>query len=321
LESWVASESQLFFTVRFRRQRFQQIRGPHSSSYDVSMDHIAILTVLVFLAAVLYSSVGHAGASAYLAAMALMSVPTATMRPTSLVLNILVATIGTIRYANAGCFSWKVFWPFAAASIPFSFVGGMIHLPGNVYKQAVGIVLLFAAVRLFTSTRKQREAAPKPAPVLAALLAGAAIGLLAGLTATGGGIFLSPLLILAGWASTRECAGVSAAFVLVNSLGGLAGNPTSIQALPPTTIYLLAAAGAGGVIGSELGSRRLAPNAMRKVLAVVLVIAGGKLILQPEKPSEARPGPVEVKATPDPNIAPLKFFDAADRTKAPATSP
>jgi uncharacterized membrane protein YfcA len=242
------------------------------------MPHVELLTVLVFLTAILYSSVGHAGASGYLAAMALMSITPEVMKPTALFLNIIVAAIATFRFARAGCFSWRVFWPFAVASIPLSALGGAIRLPGQYYKFAVGAILLFAAVRLIWSTAKKSEAPVVPAPRWAALFAGGLIGLLSGLTGTGGGIFLSPVLLLAGWSSVRVCAGVSAAFVLVNSIAGLVGNLASVAYLPSQVGYLAAAAAVGGVIGSELGSRRLAPKAMRYVLGVVLIIAGCKLI-------------------------------------------
>ena len=242
------------------------------------MDHISTLAFLVFFTAVLYSSVGHAGASGYIAAMAFMNVPADVMKPTALLLNIAVGTIATIRFARAGFFSWHVFWPFAVTSIPFSFLGGAIHLPSYYYRVVVGGVLLFAAVRLLFSAIRKEQPEIKRAPMVAALLVGAAIGLLSGLTGTGGGIFLSPLLLLARWADVRQCAGVSAAFVLTNSIAGLAGNLTSINQLPHQISYLAIAAVCGGIIGSELGSRRLAPVALRYLLAAVLIIASGKMI-------------------------------------------
>ena len=243
------------------------------------MDHVIALTMMIFLGAILYSSVGHAGASGYLAAMAFMGLAPDVMKPTALFLNVIVATIATIRFARAGYFSWNVFWPFAIASVPFSFLGGAIRLPNDYYKAAVGVVLLFAAVRLIYSATKRHQADVKPAPILAALVAGAGIGLLAGLTGTGGGIFLSPLLLLANWAEMRTTAGVSAAFVLVNSLAGLAGNVASVHYLPPQIPIWAVAAALGGIIGSELGSRRIAPTGMKYALAAVLVIAGCKMIL------------------------------------------
>jgi uncharacterized protein len=242
------------------------------------MDHVTALALLIFVAAILYSSVGHAGASGYLAAMALMSVPPEVMRPTALCLNIIVATIGTIQFARAGHFEWHIFWPFAITSIPCAFLGGALHLPYDYYKAAVGMVLLFAAVRLAYSAARTSQHDPKPLPILPALVAGAAIGLLAGLTGVGGGIFLSPLLLLANWATVRQTAATSVAFILVNSISGLAGNWASVQYLPPQIPILAIAAGLGGIIGSELGSRRLTPRLLRYLLAGVLVLAGFKMI-------------------------------------------
>lgn len=240
---------------------------------------IITLSLLILLAAALYSSVGHAGASGYLAAMALFGLAPATMKPTALCLNILVATIATFRFYRAGCFSWSLFWPFAVASIPLAFIGGAITLPTTVYKQIVGITLLYAAVRLFLFTREQAEAAAtRTMPFVAAILLGALIGFLSGLTGVGGGIFLSPLLLLAGWADTRRTAGVSAAFILVNSIAGLAGNFSNVQALPRALPYFAAAAVVGGIVGSEFGSRRLASVTIRRLLAIVLVVAGLKMI-------------------------------------------
>jgi uncharacterized protein len=245
----------------------------------VGMDHITVLAGLIFLAAILYSSVGHAGASGYLAAMALLSVPPDAMKPTALCLNILVATIGTIQFARAGHFAWKIFWPFAITSIPLAFVGGAMRLPYHYYKAVVGAVLLFAAFRLAFSAKKSSDDATKPIPIPAAMISGGGIGLLAGLTGVGGGIFLSPLLLLAKWATVRQTAAVSVAFILANSIAGLAGNIASVRYLPPEIPLLAIAAGLGGTIGSYLGSRRAAPIVLRYLLAVVLLSAGCKMIL------------------------------------------
>ncbi len=246
----------------------------------MSPESVAVLTLLVFAAALLYSSVGHAGASGYLAAMALCGVAPAVMRPTALVLNILVATIATVQFYRAGCFSFPRFWPFAVASLPPAFLGGALTLPGNFYKPAVGVVLLFAAYRLLR-VPQTAAATPetKPLPLPGALASGAGIGLLSGLTGTGGGIFLSPLLLFMGWAETRESAGVSAAFILVNSIAGLAGLLTGVAMLPGPVPFWAVAAVAGGLIGSSLGSRYLGSRMLRQLLAAVLVIAGAKLIL------------------------------------------
>lgn len=233
--------------------------------------------LLILVSALLYSSVGHAGASAYLASMALVGVAPASMKPTALVLNILVATIATVQFARAGCFSWRLFLPFAVGAIPLSFVGGAWQLPGTLYKQIVGAVLVFAAARLALGSPPSTDETRGPAWPLAVGI-GAMLGLLAGLTGTGGGIFLTPLLLIMRWADARRAAGVSAAFILVNSISGLAGNMISVRLLPSSLPWLALAAVVGGAVGSYLGSRRIVPSIMRRLLAVVLLIAGGKLI-------------------------------------------
>ena len=242
--------------------------------------NIAIVAALIFLAALLYSSVGHAGASGYLAVMALMGVSATVMKPTALTLNILVASIATVRFYRAGCFSWALFWPFALPSIPAAFVGGAITLPGYIYKPVVGITLLLAAYRLLrtASSAAIEDAHEKPVPKVGATVSGAGIGLLSGLTGTGGGIYLTPLLLFMGWAETRKSAGVSAAFILTNSVAGLAGRLSSLAALPGAIPYWAMAAVGGGLVGAEYGSRRLGNVTLRRLLAVVLVIAGLKLI-------------------------------------------
>jgi uncharacterized membrane protein YfcA len=236
---------------------------------------VLILSAAFLVAATLYSSVGHAGASGYLAAMAFVGVATESWRPTALVLNLLVASIATIRFARAGFFSWSLFWPFAMGSIPLAFVGGAITLPGHWYRTLVGLVLWAAAVRLWLDLR---VGVPHTPPRLVAVACGAGIGLLAGLTGTGGGIFLSPLLLFMRWAETRETGGVSAAFILANSAAGLAAQPASLGQLPAYWPLWAGAAIVGGLIGSELGSRRIGTPSFRRLLGVVLVIAGAKLV-------------------------------------------
>lgn len=240
---------------------------------------VIVLAVAIFVMAALYSSVGHAGASGYLAAMALAGLAPAVMKPTALTLNILVALIAAARFYRAGFFSWRVFLPFAATSIPFAFLGGALSLPGNVYQKLVGLALLFAAFRLWMHAAARADAEAKPAPVAAALALGAGIGLLSGVTGVGGGIFLSPVLLLAGWAETRQASGVAAAFILVNSVAGLAGHLASVRMVPDSIYLWGAAALAGGLVGTELGRRRLATVTLRRVLAAVLVIAGLKMLL------------------------------------------
>ncbi len=238
---------------------------------------VTFLPVLIFLAALLYASVGHAGASGYLAAMALFGVPPEMMKPTALVLNLLVSSIGTVAFARAGSFSWRLFWPFALGAVPLAYFGGALTLPGIWYKPLVGVVLLFAAVRLLLGKLTDAENPQQP-PIWASIPLGALIGFLAGLTGTGGGIFLTPLLLLMGWAKTKEAAGTSVAFILVNSLAGLAGKPSSLAHLPPTLWLWALAAIAGGSLGALLGSKRLPSPSLRRLLALVLLIAAGKLL-------------------------------------------
>jgi uncharacterized membrane protein YfcA len=240
------------------------------------VDSAWLLALAFFAGAILYSSVGHAGASGYLAAMAFAGMAPATMRPTALVLNLLVASIATVRFARAGYFSWRLLWPFALGSVPFAYVGGGITLPGDWYRALVGLVLWVAAIRLWLNLTVGRQ--ERQPPVIVAVLCGAGIGLLAGLTGTGGGIFLSPLLLFLRWAETRQTGGVAAAFILLNSLAGLAGNPASLSNLPADLPLWAAAVVIGGLIGAEIGSRRIGTPAFRRVLGVVLLVAGGKLI-------------------------------------------
>lgn len=238
---------------------------------------MTILPGLIFLAALLYASVGHAGASGYLAAMALVGVSADVMKPSALVLNLLVSSIGTVAFARAGAFSWRLFWPFALGAAPLAYFGGAITLSGVWYKPLVGIVLLVSAVRLLMGKLTDAED-PQPPPIWLCVLLGAGIGFLAGLTGTGGGIFLTPLLLLMRWARAKEAAGVSVAFILVNSLAGLTGKPSSLSHLPPQLWLWALAAVLGGSLGAILGSKRLPPPSLRRLLALVLLIAAAKLL-------------------------------------------
>ena len=245
------------------------------------MDQVLLLAALFLIAAVLYGMVGHAGASAYLAIMALVGVAPGVMRPTALVLNILVASIVSLRFGRAGFVRPMAALPFLAGSIPAAFVGGAITLPGEVYRPLVGAVLIFAAFRFGITAASAGEEFPPRPPVVLAVVSGAVIGVLAGLTGTGGGIFLTPLMLAAGWAGTRFAAGTSAIFILANSISGLAGNIASVGNVPDSIPIWLAAVAVGGVIGSELGSRRLPAPWLRRGLALVLLVAGLKLIFLP----------------------------------------
>jgi uncharacterized protein len=243
----------------------------------MSLDTLALLATGIFVIALLYSSVGHAGASGYIAVMSLLSLAPATIKPTALALNILVASIATWQFVRAGHFSWRLFWPFALLAAPCAFLGGYLQLPAQAFKLIVGGVLLYSALRFFAAPKAEAEVSAPP--LWAALACGAAMGLLSGLTGTGGGIFLTPLLLLMGWAHARPAAAVSALFILINSSAGLLGNLSSTQALPPYLPVLLTVAAAGGWLGSRLGSRHFAPRAIKRFLALVLLIAGVKLLL------------------------------------------
>jgi uncharacterized protein len=238
---------------------------------------IAIIIGAIFLVAILYSSVGHGGASGYLAVMALLAVEPEVTRPTALVLNVFVASIGTIQFYRAGHFSWRVVWPFAVTSIPFAFIGGMITLPTNVYKIVLGVVLILAAIRLAWNMKSDTETTGPN--LLIAIFIGAVIGLLSGLVGVGGGIFLTPILLLMKWSETKTAAGISALFILVNSISGLAGNYAQVSVLPSNVWFWVAAAVAGGLVGSTLGAKRFDSLTLRRVLALVLVFAGVKLVL------------------------------------------
>lgn len=243
----------------------------------MSVPLLLVLLACILAMAALYSSVGHGGASGYIAILALFSLAPDAFKPTALVLNILVSAIATLSFSRAGHFSWHLFWPFAATSIPFSFLGGYLRLPTQVYQPLVGVVLLASAYRLFP--RKDRETAEVLRPSIAvALVAGAALGFLSGLTGVGGGIFLSPLLLLLGWARAREVSAVAALFILVNSTAGLLGHVGSLQTMPRYVPFLAAAAMAGGIAGSFFGSRRLPASGIVRALSVVLTIAGFKLL-------------------------------------------
>lgn len=237
-----------------------------------------LLAALIAAAAVLYSSVGHGGASGYLAAMALFGVAPAVMKPTALALNVLVSLIATIRFYRVGAFSWRLFLPLIAASVPMAYLGGVLTLPAHLYRPVVGLVLLYAAWRFFVTASKPEYEPAKPS-VAVLLTTGAALGFLSGLTGVGGGIFLSPLLLFLRWAPLKTISGISAAFILANSVSGLLGVMSKGAALPPALPLWAGAAVIGGLLGAEYGSRRLGNTTIQKLLAAVLVIAGLKMVL------------------------------------------
>jgi hypothetical protein len=240
---------------------------------------LALLCASLFVVAVLYSSVGLGGASGYLAVMALFGIfAHEQMTSTALVLNLLVGGTAWWAFGRAGHFSWKLLWPFLAASLPAAFLGGWMRVPLHTYALLLAAVLLFAAWRLiFPSSRRAGEEIEKTPRLAAALPLGAGIGLLSGIVGVGGGIFLSPLLLLFGWAGPKRTAAVTAAFIWVNSLaaiiGRIAGSHFEISGLAP----LAGAAFLGGLVGAHLGARRLSGIFLRRLLGVVLFAAAVKL--------------------------------------------
>lgn len=241
-----------------------------------------LLAVLFLAVAALYSSVGHAGASGYIAAMALLGFAPEQMRPTALALNLLVGGIGLFRFWHAGHVRWRNVLPFVLASAPAAFFAAQIRLPRESYSLLLGLVLLVAAAGVFRhAARAESEdiaAAGGRVPWLPALLIGAAIGVLSGLTGTGGAIFLTPLLLFAHWMPTREASGTSVAFVWINSLTGLAGLLHATGTLPVALPLWLVAVTVGALIGTQLGLRWLPVRSLRYALGVVLLIAAGKLL-------------------------------------------
>src|SRR5216683_4609436 len=222
----------------------------------INMDyaHLVLLFLAIGLIAFLYSTVGHAGASGYIAVMTLWGIAPTTIRPTALVLNILVASIGAFQFWRAGHFTWKLFWPFALLSVPTAYLGGYLQPSASVLRILIGVVLLFSAARLVLRRSDPPETFAPSRPT--AISVGAGLGFLSGLTGTGGGIFLTPLLLFCRWAHIRQAAAVSALFILVNSVGGLIGYFTAVYSVPKLGIMLAIPAIIGGATGSHLGSRR-----------------------------------------------------------------
>ena len=230
----------------------------------------------IVVAAILYSSVGHGGASGYLAVMALFGLDPSLMKPAALTMNIFVTVLVLSRLNNAGHFNWRLFLPFVIASMPMAFLGGAYTINSSAYKIIVGIALLLAVLRMVWKSHDDYELRIPAIPV--AMLVGGVLGFISGLTGVGGGIFLSPLLLLFHWTNMRGSAAIAAGFILLNSIAGLAGYATTNQTWPDGIPALVITALIGGIIGSELAVRRVAPVKLRKALALVLAVAGIKMI-------------------------------------------
>ena len=240
---------------------------------------LVLLLVLIFFVAAAYSSVGHGGASGYLAVLSFFGLAPAAMAPSALMLNLLVAGLSFTSYYRAKHFVFRLLWPFLLTSIPFAFVGGLLRVSVRTYMLLLAAVLIFAALRLiFVTAKAHEESFVRPPSLWVAMPVGAGIGLLSGIIGVGGGIFLSPLLILLGWADAKRTAAASAAFIWINSLAGLYGHLLKRSVDWSGLLWLVAAAFTGGLVGSWLGAERLRGVWVRRILGVVLLMAAMKLL-------------------------------------------
>ena len=243
-------------------------------------DQALIIGIAVLIVAALYSTVGHGGGSGYLAVLALSGIAPEEMRTAALFLNIVVASIGTWKFSKTGTFRKNIFVPLVCASVPAAFMGGNVEVPSTIYKSIVGIILLYAAVRLCIPI-KGNEQTKQPSIVLI-IITGVIIGFPSGIIGVGGGIFLSPLILLLGWATAKQTAAISAPFILVNSVAGLCGIAVVNKGLPVDLSFmfpLAIAAVVGGVVGASFGSQRLGHQGLRMILGVVLLVASVKMFI------------------------------------------
>ena len=244
----------------------------------VDIQHIWLFLITLPLVAFLYASVGHGGASGYLALMALFSFAPETMKPTALLLNLFVAGIAFYHYYKAGHFNKKLFLSFAIASIPLAFLGGMIEIDASVYKKILSVLLIFALLKMLNVFGKESNTI-KDVKVWQGLIVGGVIGFFSGLIGIGGGIILTPIILLLHWGKMKEAAAVSALFIWVNSAAGLIGQATSGVQISSQAFVLVAIALFGGFLGSYYGSRKFNNKSLRYLLAFVLTIASIKLLV------------------------------------------
>ena len=231
----------------------------------------------LFLGAILYTSVGHAGASAYIAVMTLFDLPPTVIKPTALTLNIFVSSYTSLRYIKSKLFNRSLFLYLSLGSVPAAYIGGRINLPSNVYKPVIGLLLLLSGVR-FLVQALQSEKAHRDVNKALAIFIGTCVGLLSGITGTGGGIFLSPLIIWLGWVGVKQASGTAAAFIFVNSVAGLLGNVQSTSSLPSELLVFVVAVLLGALIGTRFGITRLSSIGVKRALGCVLLIAGVKFL-------------------------------------------
>jgi uncharacterized membrane protein YfcA len=247
----------------------------------LTIEHAAFAVALAVIAAA-YAAVGQAGATGYIAAMGIVGFAPDVIRPSALALNTLVAIIGTVRFARAGHLPWGTTYPFIIFGLPFSVLGGATHLPAAIYNHVVGALLIVAAWRMAKSARFaasiDQHASPHP-PLLPSIIAGAIIGFVAGVTGIGGGIFVAPLVLTLQWLNTRNAAGLSAIFNLLNSAAALAGLWSRSLILPPQLPSWLVAVAVGAILGSWLGAKHLPPGVLRYILSTLLLVGGVWMLL------------------------------------------
>ncbi len=245
----------------------------------MALDSPALILICsaLFTVALLYGCVGQAGASGFVAVMALFGLAPETLKPTALVLNVLVSSVVAARFCRSGHFSWALLWPFLVASLPAAFIGGYLSLPVAAFSAALGTLLLLAGLP-FLVRKPDHQARATPPSRPASATAGGSIGLLSGLTGMGGGVLLTPLLLYCQWATPRTATAVSAVFIFVNSAVALLGHLTASMRLPPGLAWMALAAVLGGALGAQLGSRHLPLQAVYRVLGITLVAAGARLL-------------------------------------------
>lgn len=241
------------------------------------MEVSTLFFLFLFIVALLYASVGHGGASGYLALMAIYGFAPEVMKPTALMLNLFVSLTAFIQFYRGRHFNWKIFLPLALASIPMAFLGGQINLDASIYKKILGVLLLFPVARFFFIPQKN-ETLQQPTGILWSILIGASIGFLSGLIGIGGGIILSPILLLAKWTDQKQTAAISALFIFVNSLSGLFGQLTKGIHFSNDMILMVGIAFGGGLLGAWLGSLKFRQESLKFILAGVLSLAAFKLL-------------------------------------------
>ena len=245
------------------------------------METLPLISYLpIFIMAFMYSSVGHGGASGYLAVLAMLGVSQIVMKPSALLLNIFVSGISFFQYYRSNHFNFRLFWPFAITSVPAAFLGALIPLQDSYYKKILGICLILSVLRLtLFGWKNEASTENNELKLWVGLITGALIGLVSGMIGIGGGIILSPIILLLHWGKMKETASVSALFIFVNSISGLIAVLASGTHIPDSVYPYLGFAIIGGVAGSYFGSKKFEFKILKYLLAIVLTIAALKLLL------------------------------------------